>query len=83
MPVKPPICCICGKRIKDYHGKLVYFKETERVRQWAEEMKRDGKVGHPIHAEWFCDKHLSKAQEYSDLPISEAMTIIKKYYKKI
>ena len=72
--MKPPVCCICNKRL-DYpdEGGLIYFKKRASDREWEEKMEREGMVGHPPFAEWFCEKHYKKALELKDLTIDKAM----------
>ncbi|MFO7796601.1 MAG: hypothetical protein ACQERB_06755 [Promethearchaeati archaeon] len=72
--MKPPICCICHKRIKNFENAgLVSFKKRPSDIEWEEEMEREGKVGHPPYADWFCEQHYSRAKELSSLPIHEAI----------
>ncbi|MHA1116125.1 MAG: hypothetical protein K9W45_02750 [Candidatus Heimdallarchaeum aukensis] len=78
--MKPPICVICGKRFSPGTGDIIYFKETEEVKEWNKKMEREGKVGHPINAEWFCNEHLEQASKLRELPIQEAMEKLKLIY---
>ena len=72
--MRPPICCICDKSLDSSNdGGLIYFKKRASDREWEERMEREGMVGHPPFAEWFCKKHYKKAFEMKDLPIDEAM----------
>ena len=72
--MKPPVCCICNKRL-DYpdEGGLIYFKKRAADKEWEEGMERKGMVGHPPFAEWFCGAHYKKALELKDLTIDKAM----------
>ncbi len=72
--MKPPVCCICDKRL-DYpdEGGLIYFKKRVSDREWEERMEREGMVGHPPFAEWFCGKHHKRALELKGLTIDKAM----------
>jgi len=76
--MKPPICCICDKRL-DYPNDrgLIYFKKRPADREWEERMEREGMVGHPPFAEWFCGDHYKKAFELKDLTINKALTQLK------
>ena len=76
--MKPPICCICEKRL-DYpdEGGLIYFKKRSSDKKWEKNMKEKGMVGHPPYAEWFCKEHYEKANELKDLAIDEAMKQLK------
>ncbi|TFF97484.1 MAG: hypothetical protein EU541_08155 [Promethearchaeota archaeon] len=72
--MKPPICCICNKRIKNFENAgLVSFKKRSSDIEWEEKMEREGKVGHPPYADWFCKKHYEKANKLSYLPIHKAL----------
>ncbi len=72
--MKPPICCICDKSLDSPNdGGLIYFKKRVSDRQWEEKIEREGMVGHPPFAEWFCEKHYKKAFELKDLTIDKAM----------
>ena len=72
--MKPPVCCICDKRL-DYpdEGGLIYFKKRGSDKEWVERMEKEGMVGHPPFAEWFCASHYKKALELKDLTIDKAM----------
>ena len=71
--MKPPICCICSKRFEMEEGGLVYFKLRHSDIEWKTRMEKEGMVGHPPYAEWFCDKHYEKAKNLNHLTISEAL----------
>ena len=80
--MKPPICSICHKRIKNMQNAgLIYFKKRPADIEWEKEMEREGKVGHPPYTEWFCEKHYQKAQELKDKTIDKAMSILKSKFK--
>ncbi len=72
--MRPPICCICDKKL-DYpnDGGLIYFKKRASDIEWGNMMEREGMVGHPPFAEWFCGDHYKKAFELKDLTIDKAM----------
>ncbi len=75
--MKPPICCICHKRLDDPdEGGLIYFKKRLSDKKWDKKMEKNGMVGHPPYAEWFCGEHYEKANELKDLPIDKAMKMI-------
>lgn len=76
--MKPPICCICHKRL-DYpdDGGLIYFKKRRSDKEWQNMMEKKGMVGHPPYAEWFCVEHYKKAKELKNLTIDKAMGILK------
>jgi len=75
--MKPPRCAICHKRFGLEEGGLVYFAKRSSDIEWEERMKRTGGVGHPPYAEWFCDQHLPRAKELSNLTIDKACAIMK------
>jgi len=80
--MRPPICVICGKRFYPPEGgEIVYFKETESVKEWRKRVKKEGIVAHPPNAEWFCKEHLSLALKYKHLPIKEALKAIERQLK--
>ena len=76
--MKPPVCCICDKRL-DYpdEGGLIYFEKRSSDKKWDKRMEEKGMVGHPPYAEWFCKDHYEKANELKDLAIDEAMKQLK------
>ncbi len=72
--MRPPICSICDKRLDSPEdGGLIYFKKRASDREWEERMEKEGMVGHPPFAEWFCGDHYKKAFELKDLTIDNAM----------
>ena len=75
--MRPPICCICDKRL-DYpnDGGLIYFKKRASDIEWEERMEREGMVGHPPFAEWFCETQFKKALELKDITIDKAMVLL-------
>lgn len=80
--MKPPICCICDKRLENDEGGLIYFKKRPTDLEWDERMKKPGMVGHPPYAEWFCEAHYSKAKEFCELTIDEALKMVRKLLPK-
>ena len=40
-------------------------------------MEKEGMVGHPPFADWFCEKHYKRALELKDLTIDKAMKQLK------
>jgi len=40
-------------------------------------MRKEGFVGHPPYAEWFCSNHYESAKELKNLTISEALEILR------
>ena len=75
--MRPPICAICGKREK---CKLIYFKETKEDKEWYRRAQKEGFVGHPPNAEWFCDEHYPDAAKLAHLTLKEAMAILERKY---
>lgn len=72
--MKPPICIICNTKISSKgDGGLVYFKKRESDLEWEKRMDEIGGVGHPPYAEWFCKKHVRKANELKHLSIEKAL----------
>ncbi|MCY3412470.1 MAG: hypothetical protein INQ03_12605 [Candidatus Heimdallarchaeota archaeon] len=77
--MKPPECIICDKQFSPTKGgDLLYFTPTPDEKKEMERWDRDGLVGHPLNAEWFCKKHLKKAKQYLHLSISEALNTLRK-----
>ena len=74
--MKPPICCICHKRLDNDEGGLIYFKKRLSDQKWDKRMEESGMVGHPPYAEWFCGEHYAKAKELKDLTIGKALKIL-------
>ena len=75
--MRPPICCICDKKIVDLdEGGLIYFKKRPSDIEWERRMEKIGGVGHPPYAEWFCKKHYNKANELKHLSIDKALNIL-------
>ena len=76
--MKPPICRICDKRLADKNdGGLIYFKKRPYDIKWESKMEEIGGVGHPPYAEWFCKKHYETAIKLKNLPIDEALKILR------
>ena len=76
--MRPPICCICHKRLDNLDkGDLVYFKKRPSDKKWDKRMEKNGMVGHPPYAEWFCEDHYAKAKELKDLHIDKALKLLK------
>ena len=48
--MKPPVCCVCDRRLETGEGGLVAFADYEAL--------PGGLVGHPSGLEWFCPEHL-------------------------
>jgi len=79
--MRPPICCICDKRLADVDdGGLIYFKKRPSDIEWIKKMEEKGMVGHPPYAEWFCNEHHQKALELKHLTIEEAMKTLLEIY---
>ena len=75
--MRPPICCICKKRMNDVEdGGLIYFKKRASDIEWIKKMEEKGMVGHPPYAEWFCNDHHKEAIKLKHLTIEEAMKIL-------
>ncbi|MHA1369803.1 MAG: hypothetical protein ACTSWN_00785 [Promethearchaeota archaeon] len=75
--MRPPICAICQERFDPEKGGLVYFRLRKSDEEWHERAERLHLVGHPPEAEWFCEKHINRARELSDLTIDKAFQILK------
>jgi len=76
--MRPPICCICDKRLDSLNdGGLIYFKKRVSDRQWEVRMEKEGMVGHPPFADWFCEEHYKRALELKELTIDKAMKQLK------
>jgi hypothetical protein len=81
--MRPPICAICHKRFNP--GKksgLISFSLSEEEK--IENLKFDtpGYVGHPKGLEWFCEEHYHIAERYTDIPLAEALPLIKNMIEK-
>jgi hypothetical protein len=75
--MRPPICYICGKRFEpSAEVDIIYFKKQKSDIKWEKRMKREGKVGHPPYAEWFCEEHYEAANKLKHLPINEALKLL-------
>ena len=75
--MKPPICCICDKRLNDTdEGGLIYFKKRPSDEEWIKKMEEKGMVGHPPYAEWFCKDHYKKVWDLKHLTIDKAINIL-------
>jgi len=76
--MKPPICCICDKKL-DYpdEGGLVYFKKRPSDHEWDKNMEEEGMIGHPPYAEWFCEVHYKKAVKLKEFSIDQALNSLK------
>jgi hypothetical protein len=79
--MRPPICAICDKEFSDLEkGGLVYFKKRPSDIEWDVKMEKQGIIGHPPYAEWFCEDHYAKANELEDMTIDKAMKILQETY---
>ena len=80
--MKPPICDICDKRIVDMENAgLVYFQKTKADKEWDKKCEKEGFIGHPPYAEWFCRNHYLIAKKYSTLPLRAAIVSIQRELK--
>ncbi len=79
--MKPPVCEICGKALKEKEGGLVYFQKTEADRLWDVEMEEFHMKGDPPYAGWFCKKHYEDACALSNFHFDDAVAKIKKSEK--
>jgi len=76
--MRPPICYICDKSLDTPNdGGLIYFKKRASDREWEERMEKEGMVGHPPFAEWFCKIHYEKAFGLKGLTIDKAKKQLK------
>ncbi len=73
--MKPPICAICDKDFFD-EGGLIYFKETEKDKEFNQRLKQPGYTGHPSNAFWFCNEHYRQAKKLSHLTKTEAFKLL-------
>ena len=84
--MKPPICAICHKEffdeLEEDKGGLIYFTKRKLDVKWEDEMRKEGFVGHPPYAEWFCQEHYDSAKELSKLTIDIAMEILRNKFPK-
>ena len=71
--MRPPVCCICDKKLNKKEGGLIYFKLRPSDIEWNNRMAKTGMVGHPPYAEWFCDDHFKKANQLSHLTLEEVI----------
>jgi hypothetical protein len=79
--MKPPICDVCFKEFHpDKEGALVYFKETEKGREFERMAREEGMTGHPPDAEWYCGEHAHEAKKLVHLTLDEASEILKKKF---
>ena len=79
--MKPPFCDICGKGFDpDKEGDLVYFKETEKGREFDRRAREEHIEGHPPDAEWYCGEHVGEAKKLKHLTIEEATQVLKKKF---
>ena len=80
--MKPPICEICDRRISNMENAgLVYFQKIEADKEWDRKSEKEGFVGHPPYAEWFCEEHYLIAKKYRSLPRGVALVSIKRELK--
>ena len=78
----PPICEICYREFDpDKEGGLVYFRETQKGREFARRAEEEGFTGHPPDVAWFCGSHYEEAKKLVHLTIGEAMEILKKRFE--
>ena len=76
--MKPPICIICHKRFNDMKkGGLIYFKETIADKEWKKRVEKEGLIGHPPYAEWFCEDHYQEALKLKEKTKTEALRILR------
>ena len=76
--MRPPICCICNRKLKDMNnGGLIYFKKRPSDIEWKKKMEKIKGVGHPPYADGSVKKHYEKASELKHLPIDEALKILR------
>ncbi len=74
--MRPPICYVCDKEFDLDEGDLIYFKKSEKDLEWDKKMEQPGFVGHPPHAEWFCNEHIKEWKALQHLTLKEAKKII-------
>ena len=84
--MKPPICIICYSEFFDELDEeisgLIYFEKRASDKKWEDVMRKEGFIGHPPYAEWFCSEHYESAKELTHLTIDEALKILKEKFNK-
>ncbi len=76
--MRPPECAICGNDFEPGEkGGVLHFKKRFSDYVWERKMKRINGVGHPPFADWFCEKHFSRAKQLLSLTINKAMKILR------
>ncbi len=77
--MRPPICEICSRSFNpDNEGGLLYFKKKPEGIAFDKRVEKEGIIGHPPYAGWFCGTHYKSAEEYTLLTINEAITKMRK-----
>lgn len=73
--MKPPVCEVCGDdfRMDASNGRLVYFVRTPGDVEWYARSRKEGFVGHPPNAAWFCEKHYKIAITLTHLTLEDAL----------
>jgi hypothetical protein len=80
--MQPPICEICFKRFDpDVEGDLVFFKETEKGREFDRHVREENISGHPPDAVWYCGEHVGEAKMLKHITADEARTILKRRFE--
>ncbi|MFF5264440.1 hypothetical protein ACFY4C_36415 [Actinomadura viridis] len=81
--MRPPLCFVCGLSPHDLPGDrgssgftLVHFALDVQERAAQEARDRDGWVGHPVNAEWFCGAHADTARAHADLHWRKALSVL-------
>ncbi|GAA3929153.1 hypothetical protein GCM10023085_08160 [Actinomadura viridis] len=82
--MRPPLCFVCGLSPRDLPEgddsasafTLVHFALDVQERAAQEARDRDGWVGHPENAEWFCAAHADAARAHAHLHWREALAAL-------
>ena len=70
--MKPPQCAVCLRSFDPFKsgGGLVSFKNYKPL--------PEGMCGHPKGQEWFCARHMAKAERLAELESEAAIATIRK-----
>ena len=80
--MKPPICEICYRKFNpDEEGGLIFFKQTEKGKEFDRRVREEGITGHPPDAAWFCGLHSEEAKKLAHVTIDEAMKSLRKKFE--
>ncbi len=83
--MKPPICVVCDKDLKENSifdektekiSGLLTFKKIESDYEFDRRVREENIIGHPPYVEWFCEDHYIEAKKLIHLPRKEAIKIL-------